>query len=155
MVNVLEPITTKLGPTSENVIPPAVMAFVVMAGGAMVVPPGPAIPTPLGPMLIVWPFMISVVGVASAPSVMVWLPRTTMPEPISEKVTPAAVRTWVGPAGLAFCGWKTVVPLLLTPLGPIVYVCPLTVTVVGFAAGPTVNVWVPRRRVEPICVRVM
>jgi hypothetical protein len=58
---VLPPITTKLEPISEKVMPPAVIACVCCAGGVIVVLP---IPMPPGPMLIVTPLIVSVVGVA-------------------------------------------------------------------------------------------
>lgn len=118
-MNVLPPITTRLLPISLNVIPPAVMTCVcpVAPGPGMVV--RVPIPTPLGPMDIVWPFTTSVVGVAPGVSVKVWLPMTTMLEPISDTVTPAAVKTCVGPAS----GAEVTIP------GP---------------AEPRVNVWLPK-----------
>ncbi len=48
-------------------------------------------PTPLGPMLIVWPLKTSVVGLAPGPKVNVDPPITTNEDPTSEKVTPPAV----------------------------------------------------------------
>lgn len=153
IVKVIDPITTRLAPISENVMPPAVTASVCMArgGGATVVPPAPAMPMPPGPILTVTPLTTSVVGDAWAPSVKVLEPRTTTLDPISEKVRPAAVTTCVG---FPFGGGKSVVPWLPTPLGPMLNVWPWTTTVVGAAAGPRVKVWLPRRRVEPISVSV-
>jgi hypothetical protein len=96
MVKVLEPITTKLDPISEKVMPPAVTACVCAgAGGARMVPP--PIPTPPGPILTVTPSMTSVVGVACAPRVKVLPPIIATKEPISVNVIPAAVMTCVWP----------------------------------------------------------
>lgn len=95
IVNVLAPITTKLDPISENVMPPPVTTFVCCAGGGAIVvlPPTPILP---GPILTVTPLTTAVVGVACVPSVKVLPPMTTRLELSSEKVMPTAVKTCVG-----------------------------------------------------------
>jgi hypothetical protein len=52
-------------------------------------------PTPLGPMVIVYPLYTSVVGWAPGPNVNVDPLITTAEEPISENVVPPAVTAWV------------------------------------------------------------
>jgi hypothetical protein len=88
--------TVELGKLiSVKVMPPAVMTCVepcIFGGGAIVVL---WVPMPPGPMLNVWPFTTTVVGVAPGPTVNVRVSMITV-EPISVRGTPPMVRIEVG-----------------------------------------------------------
>ncbi len=88
MVNVWPAITASDAAT-ENVNPPAVTVekFGSAGGSPTVVV---ARPTPLGPMLMVWPLMTVVIGALPGPIVNVW-PAITASDAATEKVNPPAV----------------------------------------------------------------
>lgn len=102
--------------------------------GATVVEP--ATPTPLGPMLIVFPPMTVVTGVAPLPILYV-VPLMTACVPPTEKVSPAAVTPDnTGAAALPPATGLRVVEGPATPFGPRLMVWPFTTTDVGCALDP-------------------
>jgi hypothetical protein len=106
-----------------------VLADVAPAAGEMVVE---AKPRPLGPMLMVWPSMTMVVGVADGPMLYVVPDMTTWEAPMAKVTPPTAVVVGLEP-------WM-VVDANPTPPGPMLMVCPFTTIVVGVADGPMLYV---------------
>jgi hypothetical protein len=85
-------------------------------------------PRPLGPMLMVWPSMTMVVGVAEGPMLYVVPEMTTWDAPMAKVTAPTAVVVRLEP-------WM-VVDAKPTPPGPMLMVWPFTTIVVGIAEGP-------------------
>lgn len=89
-------------------------------------------PTPLGPMLMVWPLMTVVIGELPGPMVNVFPPITAADAPTAN-VSPPAVT--VEKVGSDARGSGMVVVARPIPLGPIVMVCPLRTVVRGVLPG--------------------
>ncbi len=92
-MNVDPPITTTEEPISENVIPPAVTAWVVGLNRKVRV--APPTPRPVESMVRVWLFITVVVAVAFGPMVSVTLWTTARVEPSSVIVRPPTIPSWV------------------------------------------------------------
>jgi len=134
-VKVDPPMTTTEEPISENVIPPAVTAWVVGLNAKVRV--APPTPSPVESMVRVWPFITVVAGVAFGPMVSVTLSTTARVEPSSVIERPPTIPSWVPD------GWEgppNVEPSKVIPDGPIVMVAPLTTSVVMGTFEPYVNV---------------
>lgn len=89
-------------------------------------------PTPLGPMLMVWPLMTVVIGELPGPMVKVF-PSITAADGPTENVSPPAVT--VEKVGSDARGSGIVVVARPIPLGPMVMVCPLRTVVSGVLPG--------------------
>lgn len=87
-----------------------------------------AISTPLGPILMAWPFTTIVVGVAEGPILYVVPDMTAWVEPIPTVTAPTAV--------VEKSERRKVVEAIPTPPEPMLMVWPFTTMVVGVAVGP-------------------